>query len=509
MSIFDFLFISAVPIIIIWAIIATDRNKGELSSGAFASNKSSLHKIFSIRLYDNEFNSKDFKDHNTSNISAHFSIVDDLFYIDVYGARAAYKGRYVINNTISYSFVEDGIDGIDINVTCCNGVSIANAFILLQNKSGTQIDELNNLVKVIKNYNGIISEKKDTLKMDLAVYDRIFKNELGDLFKSFINKYRHIYTNLNYLECLDCYVWDQAPLLGEETIHHKNNSTYIPFYKNESIAVNHINNELALFTKLVCQKLDLSEGSTSLIEFAVVQRLILDAIFMMSVELTVQSGDDELEIFVNSISDDQKFKIFIENFFGNELKVNDKDHMTSLLVSYLVNKNLIAINEIFSYCKKISDIVNAHSETSRLSSFESLLTVGTTKSQIYIDDIDAMNGYDFEDLVAQLFKRNGYVIKQTSYSGDQGVDVIAQKNDEFIAIQVKRYSSKVDNSAIQQVVAGAMHYGCNKKMVITNNFFTTSAEILAVTNKVILWDRTKLIEVLNRFNAVSSGFSCT
>lgn len=500
MPISDTMFIIFSFLGIVIVCLAFEKGLGSFSTKNGVSNECYLHKIFSIILHDNALNSNEFKDRNTSNITAHFSIKDDLFYIDIYGARAAHKGRYVINNTISYELSEHGID---INISCCNGVAISNVFILVC-KSSNKNKEVSQLIQVIKNYNKIIMERKATLKTDLCVYDKIFERDFKDLFRSFLIKYRHIYTNFNYLECLDCYAWDKAPLLGEETIHSQNNMRYIPFYRNENIVANHIDNELELFIKLVCQKLDISQSYIS-IKFGVIQRLIRDAVFMMGVEITVHCSNEELDDFVNSINDNKKLKIFIENFFGNELKVNNKDHLISLLVSYLVNKHLIEINKIFSYFKRIHDIVNEHYDISKLSNFESLLAVEDTKSHIYIHDVDTMDGYVFEDLVAQIFKKNGYIIKQTSYSGDQGVDVIAQKNDEFIAIQVKRYSSKVDNSAIQQVVAGAMHYGCNKKMVITNNFFTSSAESLAVTNQVILWDRTKLIEVLNRFNSVSSG----
>lgn len=458
--------------------------------------KCALHNITNIFLMDGNANENNFSDTNTANISAFFSIEDEILTINVLGARGGYKGRYLIHNTISYEISDNKIE---INVRCPNSISIAVAYIAISSSKNPS-KSLSNLTNVIQNYNHMISEKKDFVKMDLAIYYEAFTSEIRDLFKSFISKYQYIYTNLTYLGCIECYVWDQIPLLGEDTIINKKGDWIFYCYKDVSIVMSHINNELDLFIKLICQKLNLSNVSIPLIEFAVVQRLILDAMFMMSIELTTYCKNDDLNIFANSIHDEQRFKIFIEHFFENGLKINDKEYLILLLISYLVNKNFITTHDIFNYHKKISDIVDAYAETSKLKSFESLLTVNTNNYQIDINDIDAMNGYAFEDLVAQIFKKNGYLIKQTSYSGDQGVDVIAQKNDEFIAIQVKRYSSKVDNSAIQQVVAGAIHYGCNKKMVITNNFFTTSAQNLAITNQVTLWDRTKLIEMLHQFN---------
>ena len=61
-------------------------------------------------------------------------------------------------------------------------------------------------------------------------------------------------------------------------------------------------------------------------------------------------------------------------------------------------------------------------------------------------------------------------------------------------IQAKCYSSAVTNKAIQEVVAGLSHYKLDKGIVVTNNYFTDSARELAMSNNIILWDRTMLKE---------------
>ena len=90
----------------------------------------------------------------------------------------------------------------------------------------------------------------------------------------------------------------------------------------------------------------------------------------------------------------------------------------------------------------------------------------------------------------------GYSSQVTKHSGDQGIDVIAIKNGTKIGIQAKCYSNTVGNSAIQEAVAGKCFYNCSKVIVVTNNYFTTSAEELAQANSVILWNRDMLKEKL-------------
>lgn len=48
-----------------------------------------------------------------------------------------------------------------------------------------------------------------------------------------------------------------------------------------------------------------------------------------------------------------------------------------------------------------------------------------------------------------LLKELGFIAKVTKESGDQGVDIIAERNSKIYAIQTKRYSSPEGNKAIQ------------------------------------------------------------
>lgn len=111
-----------------------------------------------------------------------------------------------------------------------------------------------------------------------------------------------------------------------------------------------------------------------------------------------------------------------------------------------------------------------------------------------IDDIDLMTGAEFEEFIALLFKKMGYSSQVTKQSGDQGIDVIAIKNNTRIGIQAKCYSNTVGNAAIQEAVAGKSFYNCDKTVVVTNNYFTTAAIELAQVNNVILWNRDLLKE---------------
>lgn len=90
------------------------------------------------------------------------------------------------------------------------------------------------------------------------------------------------------------------------------------------------------------------------------------------------------------------------------------------------------------------------------------------------------SGLDFERICADVLRSRGFTnVKVTRASGDQGVDILANKNGLRYAIQCKYYSKPVGNKAVQEAHAGKAYYRCDRAMVMTNNTFTKSARDLA------------------------------
>jgi hypothetical protein len=160
------------------------------------------------------------------------------------------------------------------------------------------------------------------------------------------------------------------------------------------------------------------------------------------------------------------------------------------------NRNYIECYEIFM--PKLNEFIKIKKHENFINK---LKRPTESKKKYSIDDIDLMDGYEFEKFVAELFSKMGFGSEITKASGDQGIDVIASKNGKKLGIQAKCYSSTVGNSAIQEAVAGKSHYRLDKVIVVTNNFFTNSAQQLAQSNSVILWDRhilkAKIDEIFN------------
>jgi restriction system protein len=106
--------------------------------------------------------------------------------------------------------------------------------------------------------------------------------------------------------------------------------------------------------------------------------------------------------------------------------------------------------------------------------------------------IDGMSGVEFEGYVAARLRRAGWQVRFTPAVGDYGVDLVAEKDGQSVAIQCKRHGKSVGVAAVQQVVSGALHHGCTRSLVVSNREFTTAARQLAYTHRCQLIGRRAL-----------------
>lgn len=132
-------------------------------------------------------------------------------------------------------------------------------------------------------------------------------------------------------------------------------------------------------------------------------------------------------------------------------------------------------------------------------------------------------GMKFEDMIAEAYRRIGFIahtttelrkngdlpsaIQGTPGSGEQGVDVVVQippymhkqgKGFMRMIVQCKLYSGKVGNKAVQEIYGAIPMYKADFGVVVTNNYFTDSAARLAASQGTELIDRDKLEELLKK-----------
>ena len=109
--------------------------------------------------------------------------------------------------------------------------------------------------------------------------------------------------------------------------------------------------------------------------------------------------------------------------------------------------------------------------------------------------------YQFEELIQKLFEKMGYKAWTTPGSGDKGADVIAEKNGERVAIQVKKYkySNLVTPAEVRSALGSMYHYKAKKAVVVTTSNFTVRAWEIADTSPVELWEKNTLQELIKKY----------
>tara|TARA_B100000674_G_scaffold384467_1_gene327805 strand:+ start:64 stop:933 length:870 start_codon:yes stop_codon:yes gene_type:complete len=112
-------------------------------------------------------------------------------------------------------------------------------------------------------------------------------------------------------------------------------------------------------------------------------------------------------------------------------------------------------------------------------------------------NINYKRGLKFEDLCFQKLRSQGWLVKQTPASGDQGVDLIASIGNLRLCIQCKDHKKAIGNKAVQEVYAGKKYWSGTHAILISRSGFTKSAQKLALSSEVILISEFEIENIKN------------
>lgn len=114
-----------------------------------------------------------------------------------------------------------------------------------------------------------------------------------------------------------------------------------------------------------------------------------------------------------------------------------------------------------------------------------------------LDEMNKLTPAEFERLVGMVVKALGYDIRHIEIGEDIGIDILAAKDQENMAIQVKKYMTrKINLSMIYHTYGAAAYYDCNQAVIVTLSELTPRAIEAANKLKVEIWDRYKLIDLI-------------
>lgn len=93
-----------------------------------------------------------------------------------------------------------------------------------------------------------------------------------------------------------------------------------------------------------------------------------------------------------------------------------------------------------------------------------------------------MTPREYEQLVAQHFKVKGYDVEMTPYSNDYGIDVIATKGNERLAIQAKMFGNtarKINRQMVMELHGAKDFVNCTRAVIATDGVLTADAQDVA------------------------------
>lgn len=107
-----------------------------------------------------------------------------------------------------------------------------------------------------------------------------------------------------------------------------------------------------------------------------------------------------------------------------------------------------------------------------------------------------LGGLAFEHEVAELLRKDGYIVEVTPGSGDGGIDLILSKSGSKVVVQCKNHSQRVSINDIRAFYGVLHKKGYQKGIMIgSSGFYASSNEF---SDKIEFWDVSHLIQIVHR-----------
>jgi restriction system protein len=117
-----------------------------------------------------------------------------------------------------------------------------------------------------------------------------------------------------------------------------------------------------------------------------------------------------------------------------------------------------------------------------------------------LSTVSNINWKEFEELVGEAYRRQGYFVLENSSDGpDGGVDLRLRKDDELVLVQCKHWKAQKVNVKIIRELYGIMaSRKANRGIVVTYGSFTQEAKDFARGKPLELVDGQKLMALIER-----------
>jgi restriction system protein len=118
--------------------------------------------------------------------------------------------------------------------------------------------------------------------------------------------------------------------------------------------------------------------------------------------------------------------------------------------------------------------------------------------QVDINSIRSLSWKQFEELIAEAYRRQGYRVVENAHAGaDGGIDVRLIKNGHTHLVQCKQWKSKkVGVSIVREMYGVMVSKRATSAIIITSGDYTREARDFAIGRPIDLIDGPRLVELI-------------
>jgi DnaJ-domain-containing protein 1 len=112
-------------------------------------------------------------------------------------------------------------------------------------------------------------------------------------------------------------------------------------------------------------------------------------------------------------------------------------------------------------------------------------------------DLHQLTGPQFENLIASLFRKDGYTVRHCGGSGDEGIDLVLVMGQVKDVVQCKRWKSGIGSPVVREFYGALMHAVARHGFIITTASFSESARDFARGKPISLISGAEILGWIN------------
>ncbi|MFA5750581.1 MAG: restriction endonuclease [Candidatus Shapirobacteria bacterium] len=187
----------------------------------------------------------------------------------------------------------------------------------------------------------------------------------------------------------------------------------------------------------------------------------------------IEKRDKELIEIIDSLG--------LENCY---FSIQEAKDMVDIIADGLGPKEEYLAKEEMELRKKenIHFLANVYKQRKNITSFKQNLSI--------IDNLLNLSPVEFEKWVKiNVFEKEGWQVTETKITGDGGIDLVLNQNNEYSIAQCKRYRNTVGEPSLRDFYGTMISEGVSRGYFITTGLFSLSALKFAENKPIELIDR--------------------